>query len=276
MGSTVERLLVRTWNLFHGNTKPPGRKAFLEEMVRLATADSPAVVCLQEVPVWALRHLASWSGMTAVGAVAKRPSLGPLPSTAEIGRVLTELNHGLLRSALTGQANAVLIGAELSVVEHRRVVLNPFRFRRAQAQRLGLGRAARLAWAVERRVCQALRIRGADQTLVVGNLHATGYSRDRRLADAELLRAAVFVDGLASPQEPVVLGGDFNLSLRTSRTLAELMTSEWGFSGATPRGIDHVLVRGLRAGEARVWPAEWREYDGRLLSDHAPVEMDVE
>jgi endonuclease/exonuclease/phosphatase family metal-dependent hydrolase len=276
MGSTVERLLVRTWNLFHGNTKPPGRKAFLEEMVRLATADSPAVVCLQEVPVWALRHLASWSGMTAVGAVAKRPSLGPLPSTAEIGRVLTELNHGLLRSAFTGQANAVLIGAGLSVVEHRRVVLNPFRFRRAQAQRLGLERAARLAWAVERRVCQALRIRGADQTLVVGNLHATGYSRDRRLADAELLRAAVFVDGLASPQEPVVLGGDFNLSLRTSRTLAELMTSEWGFSGATPKGIDHVLVRGLRAGEARVWPAEWREYDGRLLSDHAPVEMDVE
>ena len=276
MGSTVERLLVRTWNLFHGNTKPPGRKAFLEEMVRLATADSPAVVFLQEVPVWALRHLASWSGMAAVGAVAKRPSLGPLPSTAEIGRVLTELNHGLLRSAFTGQANAVLIGAGLSVVEHRRVVLNPFRFRRAQAQRLGLGRAARLAWAVERRVCQALRIRGADQTLVVGNLHATGYSLDRRLADAELLRAAVFVDGLASPQEPVVLGGDFNLSLRTSRTFAELMTSEWGFSGATPNGIDHVLVRGLRAGEARVWPAEWREYDGRLLSDHAPVEMDVE
>ena len=33
MGSTVERLLVRTWNLFHGNTKPPGRKGFLDEMV---------------------------------------------------------------------------------------------------------------------------------------------------------------------------------------------------------------------------------------------------
>jgi len=276
MGSTVERLLVRTWNLFHGNTKPPGRKAFLEEMVRLASADSPDVVCLQEVPVWALRHLASWSGMTAVGDVAKRPSLGPLPSTAEIGRVVTDLNHGLFRSAFTGQANAVLIGAGMTVVEHRRVVLNPFRFRRAQARRLRLGRAARLAWAVERRVCQALRIRSGDRTLVIGNLHATGYSLDRRLADAELLRAAVFVDGLASPEEPVVLGGDFNLSLRTSHTLAELMTSEWGFSGARPNGIDHVLVRGLRPGEARVWPAAWREYDERLLSDHAPVEVEVE
>jgi endonuclease/exonuclease/phosphatase family metal-dependent hydrolase len=276
MGSTVERLLVRTWNLFHGNTKPPGRKAFLEEMVRLATADSPDLVCLQEVPVWALPHLASWSGMTAVGDVAKRPSLGPLPSTAEVGRVLTELNHGLFRSAFTGQANALLIGAALSVVEHRRVVLNPFRFRRAQARRLGLGRAARLGWAVERRVCQAVRIRGGDRTLVVGNLHATAYSSDRRLADAELLRAAAFVDGVALPQEPVLLCGDLNLSVRTSHTLAQLMTSEWGFSGATPTGIDHVLVRGLRAGEVRVWPAEWREYDGRLLSDHAPVEVEVE
>ncbi|HMI29040.1 MAG TPA: endonuclease/exonuclease/phosphatase family protein [Gaiellaceae bacterium] len=276
MGSTVERLLVRTWNLFHGNTKPPGRDAFLEEMVRLATADSPDVVCLQEMPVWALRHLASWSGMAAVGDVAKRPSLGPLPSTAEIGRVLTEPNHGLFRSAFTGQANAMLIGPALSVVEHRRVVLNPFRFRRAQARRLGLGRSARLAWAVERRVCQAVRVRSDARTLVVGNLHATGYAPDRRLADAELLRAAVFVDGFALPTEPVLLCGDFNLSLRTSPTLAELMTSEWGFSGAAPAGIDHVLIRGLHAGGARVWPAEWRRHEGRLLSDHAPVEVEVE
>ena len=47
-----------------------------------------------------------------------------------------------------------------------------------------------------------------------------------------------------------MLCGDFNVSVRRSRTLAELMTAEWGFSGATPIGIDHVLVRGLRAGAA--------------------------
>jgi endonuclease/exonuclease/phosphatase family metal-dependent hydrolase len=275
MGSTVERLLVRTWNLFHGNTKPPGRKAFLEEMVRRATADSPAVVCLQEVPVWALRRLATWSGMTAVGEVARRPALGPLPSTAEIGRVLTELNHGLFRSAFTGQANAVLVGAGLSVVEQRRIVLNPFRFRRGQARRLGLGRSARLAWAVERRVCQAVRVRGGDGTLVVGNLHATSYPPDKRLAGAELLRAAVFVDGVALPDEPVLLCGDFNLSVRASRTLAELMTSEWGFSGATSTGIDHVLVRGLAAGHPHVWPTKRRLHDGLLLSDHPAVEVEV-
>src|SRR5438309_9634822 len=118
MGSTVERLLVRTWNLFHGNTVPPGRKAFLEEMVRLASADRPDVLCLQELPLWALPELGRWSGMTAVTDVAQRPTLGPLPSTAGVGRVLTEIHHGLLRSAFTGQGNAILLGPRLQVLEH--------------------------------------------------------------------------------------------------------------------------------------------------------------
>ena len=225
--------------------------------------------------MWALPRLAAWSGMSAVADVAKRPSLGPLPSTAEVGRIVTELNPGLFRSAFSGQANAVLVRRDLAVVEHRHVVLNPFRFRRWQARRLGLGHAARLAWAVERRVCQALRVRVGERTCVVGNLHATSYSLDRRLADAELMRAAVFVDGMAQPAEPVLLCGDFNLSVRTSRTLAELMDAEWGFSGAMPIGIDHVLVRGMRGGEPRAWPAERRMWGKRLLSDHAPVEVEV-
>jgi endonuclease/exonuclease/phosphatase family metal-dependent hydrolase len=272
MVSTVERLLVRTWNLFHGNTKPPGRKAFLEQMVRLATADRPDVLCLQELPAWSLAQLERWSGMTAVADVAKRP----LPGTVELGRVVTELNRGLFRSAFTGQANAQLLGRALPVLEHRHVVLNPFRFRRAQGRRLGLTRRERLAWAKERRVCQAVRAGSADGTVVVANLHATSYPPDKRLADAELLRAAVFVDGFALPDEPILLCGDFNLSVRDSRTLAELMTAEWGFSGATPTGIDHVLVRGLRGGGPTVWPVERRMHEGRVLSDHAPVERDVE
>ena len=275
MGSTVERLLVRTWNLFHGNTKPPGRKAFLEEMMRLASADAPGVLCLQELPVWALGHLKRWSGMTAVGDVARRPMLGPFPSTPEIGRVLTELNHGLLRSAFTGQANAILLDRALEVVDHRRVVLNPFRFRRAQARRLGLSRREQWLWGKERRICQAVRLRREAGTLVAANLHATGWP-DKRPPDAELLRAATFVDGLALPGEPVLLCGDFNVSVRTSRTLAELMTSEWGFTGAMPVGLDHILVRGLVAGEPRAWPPERRLFAGKLWSDHAPVEVEVE
>jgi endonuclease/exonuclease/phosphatase family metal-dependent hydrolase len=274
IGSTVERLLVRTWNLFHGNTQPPGRKAFLEEMVRLASADRPALLCLQEVPVWALGRLDDWSGMPAVVAVAQRPHLGPFPSTSEVGRVLTELHHGLLRSAFTGQANAILLGSGLQVREHRHVILNPFRFRRAQARRLELGTVERLAWSKERRVCQAVRVQRGDKTLVIGNLHATG-SRDKRIPDAELLRAAVFVDGMAKPGEPILLCGDFNVSAHSSRTLADLTGAEWGFSGPTPTGIDHILVRGLDASAPVRWPVERRVREERLLSDHAPVELEV-
>jgi endonuclease/exonuclease/phosphatase family metal-dependent hydrolase len=243
--------------------------------VRLASADTPDVLCLQELPVWALGHLERWSGMTAVGDVARRPSLGPLPSTPEVGRVLTELHHGLLRSAFTGQANAILVRRDYAVADHRRLVLNPFRFRRAQARRLRLDRGERRAWGRERRVCQAVRIRRDGRTIQVSNLHGTS-SQDKRLPDVELLRAAVFVDGLASPGEPILLCGDFNVSLQTSRTLAELMTSEWGFAGARAAGIDQILVRGLRTGEPRAWAPERRARGSRLLSDHAPVEVEAE
>ena len=276
MGSTVERLLVRTWNLFHGNTQPPGRRAFLEEMVRLASADSPDVLCLQELPVWSLGFLGAWSGMTVVADVAQRPMLGPIPSSPGLGRVLTDLNHGLLRSAFTGQANAILLRPELPVVDHWHVVLNPMRYRRAQARQLGLGIVPRLAWASERRVCQVVRLRRADGRLVIGNLHATSYPPDKRVPDAELLRAAVFVDGLAAPGEPVLLCGDFNVSVRTSRTLGDLADPEWGFTGATRTGIDHILVRALTAEPPQRWDADRRLHEDRLLSDHAPVEVSVE
>jgi endonuclease/exonuclease/phosphatase family metal-dependent hydrolase len=243
-------------------------------MVRLASADRPAVLCLQEVPVWALALLDDWSGMPAVGVVAQRPSLGPFPSTPELGRVLTDLHHGLMRSAFTGQANAILLASDLRIQEHRHVILNPFRFRRAQSRRLGLGIVEQLAWGKEHRVCHAVRVERRDETLIVGNLHATGFA-DKRVPDAELLRAAVFVDGMAKPGEPVLLCGDFNVGLHNSRTLADLTSAEWGFSGPTPAGIDHILVRGLDASPPARWPEERRLHEGRLLSDHAPVEREV-
>ena len=270
--STVERLLVRTWNLFHGNTHPPGRTALLREMVTLASEDQPDVLCLQEAPVWALDELDDWSGMTAVTDVAQRPRIGPLPSSPELGRLLTDLHHGLLRSAFSGQANAILLGRGLRVVEHRHVSLNPLGFRRAQARRLQLGLVPRLAWAKERRVCQAVRVERVEGTFVVANLHATGYP-DKRIPDAELLRAAVFADGFARPEEPLLLCGDFNTGVRTSQTLHELATPEWGLTGPTPVGVDHVLVRGLHAGKPERWEAERRLCAGRLLSDHTPVEV---
>jgi endonuclease/exonuclease/phosphatase family metal-dependent hydrolase len=270
-GEYSKRLLVRTWNLFHGNTKPPGRRAYLEELVRLATADEPDVVCLQELSVWALVDLPQWSGMSAVTEVARRP----LPILGELARTLSGLDARRFRSAVTGEANAVLLQPSLTVVEHRRLALNPFRYRRQQARQLRLPLGERLRWASERRVLEALRIRRDDGTFVLANVHITGH-KDKRIPDAELLRAAVFVDGFAQPEEPVLLCGDFNLTVRNSRTLRDLMTPEWGFRGATPTGIDHILVRGLRSQPPFVWPVERRTRDGRVLSDHAPVDVEVE
>jgi endonuclease/exonuclease/phosphatase family metal-dependent hydrolase len=268
-------LLVRTWNVFHGNASPPERRAFLREAVRLISADGPDVVRLQELPVWSLPCLDHWSAMTAVGDVAARPSIGPLPSTAEIGRLLTEPNHGLFRSLFTGQANGILLGPRLRLVEHQRVILNPRPYRRAQARRLRLGVVERLAWGKERRVCQVVRVRGGGgATLVLANLHATSFPRDKRLAAAEVRRAATFVDGFADPAEPVLLCGDFNLGVGDSPLLGELTGAEWGFDGAG-RGIDHILVRGIGASPLRRWPDARRRVDGRLLSDHAPRERDV-
>src|SRR3954451_21104695 len=112
-------------------------------MVRLVTADEPDVVLLQELPVWALSRLEAWSGVRAVGDVAQPPRLGPLPSTAELGRVLTETHHGVLRSTFSGQANAILVAPRLAVLAHERIVLNAWRVRRAQGRVLRLRRPRR-------------------------------------------------------------------------------------------------------------------------------------
>jgi endonuclease/exonuclease/phosphatase family metal-dependent hydrolase len=266
-------LLVRTWNLFHGNAKPPERRAYLEQMVGLVSADGPDVVCLQEVPVWALRRLASWSGMQSCGDVAQPPRAGPVPIGAELGRGITSLNHGLFRSAVSGQANAILLSADAGVLAHDSLVLNARDFRERQAEWLGLGLVARLGWAKERRIVQAVRVRFAEGTVaVVANLHATSFPADQRLADAELLRAAVFADALAEPGDAVMLAGDFNVPAARSATQAELVGPDWEFSAPVDEGIDQILVRGLKVSKLERWPREQRVLDGRVLSDHTPVE----
>jgi endonuclease/exonuclease/phosphatase family metal-dependent hydrolase len=259
-------VLIRTWNLFHGNALPPGRRSFFDEMIRLASADDPDVLCVQEVPAWAL-------GRFTAGDVAARPTVGPFPSSASVGRRLTSLHHGLLRSAFSGQGNAIAVAPRLRVLAHEREELNPRRFRASEGRRLGLGIVGRNAWAKERRIVQTVRL-GADdgRTYLVANMHCTSLP-DRRLAQAELLRAAAFATSNALPDDVVVLAGDFNLTA-ASRAMRELTGSEWGFSEAGP-GIDHVLVRGAKTSTPRRWPTERRRIDGHLLSDHAPVEVDL-
>src|SRR3954465_3564070 len=155
-------------------------------MIRLATVDQPDVLCVQEVPAWALDRF-------TIGDVAAPPRFGPFRIPAALGRRITGVNHGLLRSAFAGQGNAMIVAPRFRILAHDVLTLNTRRFRAMQARALSLGAAARLGWAKERRIVQALRVADTDgRTFLVTNMHCTSFPADQRLADAELLRAAWF------------------------------------------------------------------------------------
>ena len=202
-------------------------------MIELVSQDRPEVVCLQELPVWGLERLEDWSGMQVFPAVARRPRL-----PGRTGPLVTRLYHGFFRSALVGQANAILVAPAL------------------EAEDLGLIQISHRR--LEPRVVQAVRV--ADR-FVVANFHA---STDLVAARAELERAQSFAEGLARSGEAVVLAGDLNL----------VSPEVEGYSEPTD-GIDHVLVRGAPASEPVVWLPERRVRSGGLLSDHAPVEVTI-
>jgi endonuclease/exonuclease/phosphatase family metal-dependent hydrolase len=247
---------------------------FLERMIALATADHPDVLCLQEVPPWALERLGEWSGMTVFAEVAARPSIGPLPSTAGLGRRLTGLDPARFRGAFAGQANAILLARRLRVLERDSIVLNARAFRRAQARWVGLPIVDELYWAKERRVCHAVRVALPDGRIAsIANLHATG-SRDKRIPDAEAMRAATFADAIAGPGDVCVLAGDFNITAERSLTLGEITGPDWGFSEPA-EGIDHVLVRGAEASAPERWPISRRRVNGVVVSDHSPVDVRI-
>lgn len=213
-------MFVRTWNLFHGNASPPERRAYLRTMIELVT-DGPDVVCLQELPVWALSRLERWSGMHATGAVARKPLL---PFGA---RAVTDLHHGLLRSAVTGEADAILT--------------------RKPARNLG---ARVMGQTKLRRIAHAVFLEG----ITIVNFHIDG----RREQFDRVL-------GLAG--ERSIVAGDANLVAPVAE----------GFSPPLGGSIDQILVRGLDLVDGpAAWPLERRVVDGRVLSDHAPVEAVIE
>lgn len=279
--------LVRTWNVFHGRAIEPGAgggqaggiaaTGTLPEMLELATRDRPAVLCLQEVPPAALPQLADWSGMDVYAAIAQPPSLGPLPLSARLGQRLTDLAPATLRAAFSGQANAILVRRDLAASDHAELHLNEPGFVRATASLLGLDPLARLAWEKERRVAQALRLRLPDgRTLRLVALHATSSPADPAVPDAEVARAAAWLEGLAAGARDDVafLAGDLNVPPHASPALQRLRHE--GFSEPAP-WIDQLVVRGAATlGPPVTWPPEARARpDGLLLSDHAPVEVTI-
>jgi endonuclease/exonuclease/phosphatase family metal-dependent hydrolase len=213
-------MLVRTWNLFHGKPSPPERRAFLRQMIELVTRDRPDIVCLQELPVWALPHLESWSGMHATTAIARRPLL---PAGA---RTVTALHHGLIRSAFTGEADAILT--------------------REPAHDLGEHVVGQTKL---RRIAHLAEFGG----VTVVNFHIDG---DR----------AQFDRVIALAPERSIVAGDANL----------VAPGADGFSPPLADSIDQILVRGLELRDGpSAWALERRTVDGRVLSDHAPVEVVV-
>ena len=214
---------------------PPSGRTYLERMVRLVTADRPDLVALQEVPAWAVSRLSGWSGMTALGAVARPALLGVL------GRRMTRLAPDVFRSAFNGQANALLVGRSHAILGDQRVVVLKER------------------GATERRVCQIVRLQADDRIVLAANFHATAHLPDQALAEIERVAEMVADD------DPAVVCGDFNVR-RTG--LPGFSPPIDGVDQILVRGLD--IVRAPFA-----WPRERRRTDSCLLSDHAPVEAVV-
>ena len=173
-------LVVRTWNVFHGNALPPRRRGYLREMIELACRDQPDVLCLQELPVWGISRLDEWSSMQSFAVVARAPRVPGL-----IGVRVTRMNQGFFRSAFVGQANAILVGRSLEAED------------RGHLQISDPGR--------ERRLAQAVGVAGS---FVIVNLHA---NRGDEVAPMEVERSQAFAEAASRPGEVIVLAGDFNL-----------------------------------------------------------------
>jgi len=158
--------------------------------------------------------------MHASGAVARRPLL-PVGS-----RAVTGLHHGLLRSAVTGEAGAILT--------------------REPARELGVHVVGEERL---RRIAHAVDLDG----VTVVNFHIDG-------------ERAQFDSVVALARERSIVAGDANL----------VEPGADGFSPPLAGSIDQILVCGLELRDGpSVWPLERRAVDGRVLSDHAPVEAVV-
>jgi endonuclease/exonuclease/phosphatase family metal-dependent hydrolase len=262
---------VLSWNLYHGRDFPPEPALFtlrsrlrgvseigethvqvnrplLDEFAGVLERLEWDVALLQEAPPRWFAPLAARTRSSGVRVLTSRNWLPALQAR------LADLNPDLIASG-EGGSNQILVRHPGRVLEHRRLTLAFWPERR------------RMHWA-------RLDLPGFGR-VCVANLHATAGRPER--ASVEVVAA-----GKASTQfsadDPVVLGGDFNLRPALQPAAFAQLRERFGLGEPTaPRAIDHVLARGLRAVERprRLAPEE-REVDDpsglRIrLSDHAPV-----
>jgi len=255
-----------TWNVFHGRDKPPDPALFtwrswllgieernathvqvnrdlFREFAGVLAAASWDVALLQELPPrWAYR-LARACGADMQLTLTSRNWL------RSIRRPIAQRLPDLM-GAWEGGANAILARGSLR-------------------SRLG-SKEIVLRGPPERRI---LTLASLDPGVVVGNIHASVPSP---LAAEDTRRAAEAAVNFAG-DDPIILGGDFNVTPANSNVFDEL-DRRFGLRPPTaPGAIDHLLSRGLEILDPpAAWPAEAREISAGnraiRLSDHAPVQ----
>ena len=255
-----------TWNVFHGRDAPP-EPGLGGSMARLSGATERGsthlqvssdlagefhdflanaswdICLLQECPPRWRRSLEQACGASSASSKTSRNWFGPLSSAAARRRPD-------LIASWEGGSNLILV--------------------RGRAGNIAGDLSVTLTRWPERRTLVLARL---DCGLAVGCLHlSTEHSR----ASSESLLAATAATGWAG-EDPLVLGGDFNLRPGTGQTYEAL--AEMGLEGAIPASIDQLLVAGLESTPARRWEDVEREVTtGDLalrLSDHAPVSRQI-
>jgi endonuclease/exonuclease/phosphatase family metal-dependent hydrolase len=255
-----------TWNLFHGRDFPPDPKLFTWRSRLLGIEERNAthlqvnrdlfrefagvlagarwdVALLQELPPRWAQRLADLCSADIQLTLTSRNWL------RSIRRPIAERRPDLM-GAWEGGANAILARGSLR-------------------SRLGAKEIA-LRGPPERRMLSMARL---DPGLAVANLHASVPSH---LA-AEDVRLAAEAACRFAGDDPLILGGDFNVTPGGSGVFDEL-DRRFGLDRPTgPNSIDHLLARGLEILDPpTACPARAREVPaGDLairLSDHAPVQ----
>ena len=169
------RIVVLTWNLFHGRARPAAGRPLLAEFCAALAGWSWDVALLQEVPPWWPAKLGAATGASARMALTSRNQCLPLR------RAIAARMPDLIRSN-GGGSNAILV----------------------RGRSLGEHRTRELTRRPERRVMHGVALPGAGWIV---NLHASLRPPEQRRADL-LLAAATALEWAAGA--PLVFGGDLN------------------------------------------------------------------
>ena len=263
--SGVEIIAI-TWNLFNGRDFPPNPALFTwrSRLLRRTERNDTHVQVNRDLRDEFASVLAAARWDVALLQECPPRWAAPLAGACGAGmqRTLTARNWlGPVRGALAGR-NPDLLGS-WGGGSNLTLVRGPLGEGKRDRRELLLRRRP------ERRKVDFVRL---GPGLCTANLHASG---PNELAEPDI-RAAAEATAAWAGDDPLLLGGDFNLRPTETHLYDELADRLGLCCPTAPAWIDHLLVRGLEIVDPAVaWPPESREVsrDGLALrlSDHAPV-----